>query len=186
VPLESLREAALNLEDIVGRLGEPRLVLTGAAHWRLLREGTGIEVPSDFRRFCDAYGPGLLNGLVCFFHPSAGATRLGDYVNTRMRRWPPEPGVHDIPIPFGIGPGRLMPVARSFSGVDLLFRVEDGDPDGWHACAYAGDVDEYIDFGVGFGEWLEGYLDGAETIESFFAGSGDDPSYFESTLAGPG
>lgn len=49
-------------------------------------------------------------------------------------------------------------------------------------CAYAGDVNEFIDFGFSFTEWLDGYLDGDEPIANFFACAGDLPSYFESDL----
>jgi hypothetical protein len=169
-------------ERLAARLGGPGLNLAGDAHWRDLRERTGIRVPADFQEFADAYGPGLLNGRVHMFHPSRGEPRLGDYIRDRAGEWAPVPEVHAVPLPYGVDVGNLMPFARSGIGVDVLFRIEDDDPNKWRVCAFASDVDEFVDFGCGFAPWLWRYLDGDEEIEPWIAGCGDDPASFASDL----
>ena len=168
-------------ERLAARLGEPTLNLAGDVHWRALEAETGIRVPADFQELADAYGPGRLNGRVQMFHPSRGEP-LADYIRERAGEWAPVPEVHAVPLPYGVGVGNLMPFARSGSGVDVLFQIDGGDPNGWHVCAFAGDVDEFVDFGCGFAPWLWRYLDGDEEVEPWIAGCGADPSSFESSL----
>ena len=172
----------MDRDRIVARLGEPGLNLAGDGHWQALLAQTGIRMPADFQQFADAYGPGRLNRRAHFYHPSRGQELLGDYVTSRAGEWAPVPEVHAVPVRYGVGVGNLMPFARGSSGVDVLFRIEDGDPNGWHVCAFAGDVDEFVDFGCGFEPWLWRYLEGDEAIKPWIAGCGADPSSFELDL----
>jgi hypothetical protein len=174
----------MTLDRIRGVLGQPGpgVAAAGTSPWRELQQETGITVPADYREFIDAYGPGSLNGLVRVYHPRLGGTPLGDYVKERTGPRAPVPEVHEVPVPYGVGAGHLMPIALSASGVDLLLWVTDAPPDDWHACVYAGDVDEFEDFGYGFGEWVLRYLDGDEDVDAWFDGCGDVPPSFESDL----
>jgi hypothetical protein len=176
----------MSLDRIKEVLGQPRprvgVADAGASPWDELRRETGITVPADYREFLDAYGPGRLNGMVRVYHPRLGRTPLGKYIKERTGDWAPVPDVHAVPVPYGVAAGHLMPIALSASGVDLLLWVTEAEPEEWHACVFAGDVDEFKDFGCGFGEWVLRYLDGDEEVKPWFAGCGAIPPSFESAL----
>jgi hypothetical protein len=176
----------MSLDQIKAVLGEPGvslgLAVTGTSSWRELQRETGITLPADYREFVDAYGPGRLNGYVRVFHPRLGQPPLGEYIEDRAGEWAPVPEVHAVPVPYGVSAGCLMPIALSASGVDLLLWVTDAEPGDWHVCAFAGDVDEFADFGYGFGEWVLRYLDGDDEVKPWFGGSGAVPPSFKSAL----
>ncbi|ROR46839.1 SMI1/KNR4 family protein [Kitasatospora cineracea] len=133
--------------------------------WRPVEDLLGANLPEDFKRIIETYGPAMINEHLMLFHPGTELFNLKDHVSSRIEAlkstdW------GDITFrgaaPVGGGPDGLIPVISTDRNESaFLVRAETGE--GWNVVGFAFDG-EFTEFRVGFSEWLYRYLLGEDVF----------------------
>ncbi|WP_351234423.1 SMI1/KNR4 family protein [Streptomyces sp. NPDC002133] len=150
-------------EELLDLLGEPRFHWSDPTAWIELEESTGARFPDDFRRFCDAYGPILINNQVNIGHPGVEFANLGVKVRKAIAAWS-EIAEEEFPSRVGTAPGELLPWGGAASGESMFFRVPHPGSDDWAVGVYESDEGTYHEFAMTFTDWMVSYLRGEDVI----------------------
>jgi hypothetical protein len=149
------------LEDIKALLGEPGSGMSDPEAWSRLESELGIEFPRDFRKFCDAYGPGRINRQVVTHHPGASHGNLGQLIRSDIEAWSHAPE-EMVTQPVGTGPGEVFPWGTSASGETVFFRVPGDASEAWSVFVYWSDEGEFAEYAMSFSDWMLAYLRGED------------------------
>ncbi|MGW3915373.1 hypothetical protein ACWEBX_28200 [Streptomyces sp. NPDC005070] len=126
-----------SLDELQALLGAPAHRQLNPADWDEVEQYIGSALPSDHKRFLNAYGSGVMSGELVVFHPTGSSPLL-----TRMRK------THQtftarrdralsrgdsghMPYPFHPAPGGLISWGYDYSGDEHFFLPCDPDPDRW-------------------------------------------------------
>ncbi|MER7701298.1 SMI1/KNR4 family protein [Kitasatospora sp. NPDC097605] len=156
-----MNPAAGRLADVLGSSGAHGNVVD----WAELERETGLRLPADYRDFVAVFGGGELNEYLAVRVPPAEGLPDGlllEGLGFDPRDAPPsegEAGVEELS-----EEGRLLPFATTANG-DVAFWICDSlDPESWDVAVFRRQVpygtEPWRRYGMGFGEFLAGALDG--------------------------
>ncbi|MEU5825952.1 SMI1/KNR4 family protein [Streptomyces sp. NPDC047803] len=111
-------------------LGRPQVDGTVQSDWEGLESRHGVSLPTDYKEFVSAFGPGCLNGQLYVFHPRASGGDDGLRLESLWRQaaqtygtlYQSDPEMY----PYSMYPadGGCIAVARSISG-NYVFLLPD-------------------------------------------------------------
>ncbi|CAN3985902.1 SMI1/KNR4 family protein [Kitasatospora purpeofusca] len=134
--------------------------------WEEIARSTGLRVPADYRDFVAVFGGGELNEYLAVRIPPVEGrpeSRLLEGLGFDPRE-EPQPGGGAGAVELS-EEGRLLPFATTING-DVVFWICDSlDPESWDVVVFRRQVSygtaPWRRYGMGFGEFLVGALDGA-------------------------
>ncbi|MEU5051887.1 SMI1/KNR4 family protein [Streptomyces sp. NPDC021096] len=158
------------LGDVVAMLGEARGYGASPEAWADLEASLGFELPADYKKILEAYGPVQLNGHLYLDHPATARWNLGEWIRETVVAWEEVPWGDDIdgdPRPalgisemrFGTSDG-LTPVASTNRG-ETVFLARGAGGQEWRLFVDDGEG-EFFEYSISFSEWLYRYLVGED------------------------
>ncbi|MFE5735430.1 SMI1/KNR4 family protein [Streptomyces sp. NPDC056528] len=151
------------LAEVRVLLGEPRFNWSDPEPWAELKREFGVEFPSDFREFMDAYGSIQINDQLYLEHPAGHLQHnLGETIRGDLKMWQEEDMAEFLPSPAGTNPGELMPTASAVTGEWVFLRVPDDPSSPWRIVVQELDSPESTLYEMTFSEWLLAYLKGED------------------------
>ncbi|MFD5634495.1 hypothetical protein ACFWJM_10180 [Streptomyces sp. NPDC127077] len=126
-----------SLDELQALLGAPARRQSNPADWDEVERHIGSALPSDFKRFLDAYGSGVISGELVVFHPTGSSPLLTRMRKTHQRfterrdRALSRGDSEHIPYPFHPAPGGLISWGYDCSGDEHFFLPCAPDPDRW-------------------------------------------------------
>ncbi|WP_435296742.1 SMI1/KNR4 family protein [Streptomyces sp. YPW6] len=125
-------------------LGAPQVNRDTVADWEAVERKSNITLPTDYKEFVSAYGPGCISDQVYLFHPRAargdhglGLESLWDRASSsygELARSDPHAYRH----PVHPDPGGYFAVARSISGNHIFLVPPDGNRRQWQVAVEMG------------------------------------------------
>lgn len=127
--------------------------------WNAVHRRLGTALPSDYRDFIDAYGPGCIGGLFWVLHPDGVPDRLNLGAQWAAAR-SPQPLLTPPPYPPGVVAGGLLPCAVDEDAGILYWHAREADPDRWTVVYRDEDGDSWLPHPLGLVEFLLAVVDG--------------------------
>jgi hypothetical protein len=129
----------------------------GPPDWSEIEATWGTRFPSDYRWFCETYGPGSINGFTGVFRPvpwGEGRSTMVDATRTAQESFEDSKtspvdrmlGVREHP--------RLIAWGSSDLADDFFWDAKEGDPDGWPIIVFLRDDFLWRQFDMSFSEFL--------------------------------
>ncbi|MFD0358150.1 SMI1/KNR4 family protein [Streptomyces sp. NPDC127110] len=166
------------LAQLTALLGEPRFNWSDPAPWTALETELGVEFPSDFREFTDAYGSIEVNSQLYLMHPAPHLLHdLGSFISKDLELWRDEDMAEYLPGPAGPHPGGLLPVATATTGEAVFLQVPEAPSSPWRVVVQEFDSPSWTRYEMTFGEWLLAYLKGRDVTLCSRDRAPDGPSY---------
>jgi hypothetical protein len=165
-----------SLEDIKALLGEPRFAWSDPEPWSQLEGELGIVFPEDFREFCDAYGPVLINNQVAISHPGVERGKLGDWIRGDIEAWADAPE-NESSYSVGTGPGEIFAWGSAASGETMFLRVPKDMSENWETVVYQSDDGIFEEHPMSFSDWMLSYLRGEDVTVCSRNFAPDGPFY---------
>ncbi|MDH6493425.1 hypothetical protein [Streptomyces sp. SAI-127] len=126
------------LDELTRLLGTPSLHALALTDWSGVERYVGSSLPSDFKMFLDAYGPGVIADELVVFHPQ-GRTPLLERMHKIHGTWTEARSQHpdDFPNPFHPQPGGLISWNYDYSGDEHFLLPCDHHADSWKIVTMA-------------------------------------------------
>ncbi|TDC80487.1 SMI1/KNR4 family protein [Streptomyces hainanensis] len=154
----------MDLSVFVRLIGAPLYVDRSLREdWSEYEEIVGCVLPSDYKRFMSAYGPGCIGDTLLLFHPKVnrGDSDLnlfdelegvaGTYAELRRQ------GNFAHPFPVYPERGGCLPVGRTSGGNQLFLHPSTSESDNWGIVL---DLGEWVHYPWGFAYFLHQALSG--------------------------
>lgn len=144
-------------------LGQSRVNGDVERDWQPLEVRSGTVLPTDYKRFVTAYGPGCVNDQLYVFHPRAASGDEGlrlellweqaSYAYSELSRNTPS----GYPYAVHPEPGGCIPVARSVSGNHVFLAPPGAVERDWSVLL---DMGQWISLRMSFTDFLWAALSG--------------------------
>lgn len=155
------------LDDLV-RLCPPPVDPPPVTDWDAMEDTLGFRLPGDYKRLCDAYGPGCFGDFIGIRHP-LGATdwiSLTGPMATTVGRQLAADRASGRPVPHD--PRKLFAVGVTDNGEYLFWVTEPKDqPDRWRIAVNEARGPRWYAFDGGIVEFLVAVLGGRTRVPLF-------------------
>ncbi|WP_431683796.1 SMI1/KNR4 family protein [Kitasatospora sp. KL5] len=151
------------LREIMGESGRPCV----RVRWELAPQQVGVQFPSDFRDFIEAYGSVEFSGGLVVVAPQLGEKAIDAYIDDNkavgesLEQWYgllPENGRPYEPFP---APGGLLLWGNDLSANYFFWDTSDSDPERWPVVIWYYGSEPLETFNGGVSDFLTSLLTGA-------------------------
>ncbi|MFJ5880410.1 hypothetical protein [Kitasatospora cineracea] len=153
------------LRAVLDMIGPGRPDRPESVEWDGVEGLLGIELPADFKEIAETYAPVMLNHHLILTRPGSQFFNLAEQMAPQLKGleesdWDGAGVTFRGARPTFGTPDGLIPVART-DRREGAFLVRSADGKDWHMASIVLDG-EFVEYGMGFSEWLYRYLVGED------------------------